>query len=246
MITLSAIEMRVLGTMIEKAQTVPGQYPITLNALTTGCNQKNARDPVSQHTEEEVFEGLEGLRNKGLVREAQLSGSRVPKYRHVARETWGMGTDELVILAELFLRGPQSLAEVRANASRMSQVSPERMTEIVARLSGPVMPPDALGEAAPTVFIKELARRPGERATRWTQLLCPVSQASGGGARSGGDADDAVDSRAGDVGGLAEFTDATRSSRGEIEARIHLLENQLIELKSSVDRLANAVDRLQS
>lgn len=227
MITLTLVQCRVLGTLIEKAQTVPGQYPITINALTTGCNQKNARDPVTSYTEEDIFETLESLRALGFVREAQVPGSRVPKYRHVLREALGLGVDEVCVLAELFLRGPQSAAELRSNVARMTNISAERFTEIIAHLSGPVTLPGALPSDTPSMMVRELPRRPGERATRLVHLLAPYSEPPV----------------------LERDQEATEIisqpySREDISKRVSAVENQIIELKSVVDRLARAIDDL--
>src|SRR5262245_29711418 len=106
--TLTADECRVLGVLIEKAQTTPAQYPLSLNALTVGCNQKNNRDPVTELSEERVFDAVDSLRKRGLVRETMLSGSRVSKFKHEVREKLAVTVEEMVLLAELWLRGPQS------------------------------------------------------------------------------------------------------------------------------------------
>ncbi|HYE01801.1 MAG TPA: DUF480 domain-containing protein, partial [Phycisphaerales bacterium] len=95
---LSPTECRVLGVLIEKAHTTPAQYPLTMNALVTGANQRNNRAPVTSLTEEQVFDAVDRLKTRGLVREVFLSGSRVPKFRHVTREVLGVETPELVVL----------------------------------------------------------------------------------------------------------------------------------------------------
>lgn len=166
MLTLTPNECRVLGTIIEKAQTVASQYPITLNALMTGCNQKNNRSPVTNLDESAVLDALDSLRAKKLVSEVMLSGSRVSKYRHMARETIPVSTLELVILAELLLRGPQSLAELRTNASRMHAIeSPEAARTILDGLLS------AHGDRP--ALVKEVPAPPGGRGTRFLQLLSP-------------------------------------------------------------------------
>src|SRR5579864_727012 len=111
MIELTPDESRVLGVLIEKALTTPDQYPLTLNAVLNGANQKNNRDPVVAIDDACAFEALEGLRVKRLVVRAEMAGSRVNKYRHQAGETLHVRTAELAILAELLLRGPQTLGE---------------------------------------------------------------------------------------------------------------------------------------
>lgn len=168
LIPLTADECRVLGTLVEKAQTTPGQYPLTLHSLTSGCNQKNNRYPVCNMGEEEVLGALDGLRAKGLVHEAMLSGSRVHKFRHTAREALGVTTAELVVLAELMLRGPQPAGELRGHASRMMPAGDGSL----ATLEGVVAVLEGLRSRAEPMVLR-LDRRPGERAERWAQLLCP-------------------------------------------------------------------------
>ncbi|MBL9121631.1 MAG: YceH family protein [Phycisphaerae bacterium] len=160
---LNPDECRVLGTLIEKAQTTPNQYPLTLNSLVTGVNQKSNRWPVITIDELRALRALDGLRSKGLVREVSMSGSRVEKFRHVAREAIGAGTNELVLLTELMLRGPQTVGELRTHGSRM--VSFESLEAVEAVLA-------EMAKAEPPL-VRELPPSPGSRAPRWAQLLCP-------------------------------------------------------------------------
>ena len=129
--TLTPDECRVLGVLIEKAQTTPGQYPLSLNALVNGANQRSNRLPVTDLAESAVLVAVDGLRAKGLAREVMLSSSRVAKYRHVARDALQVSTSELVVLAELLLRGPQTVGELRGRASRMN---PLESIEVVSNL----------------------------------------------------------------------------------------------------------------
>ena len=163
MTPLSPIEARVLGVLIEKAQTTPEQYPLSLNAAVNGCNQKNNRDPVTSYTEDQCFEALEGLRAKGLVVRVDQVGSRVPKYKHQAIETLQVRTSALVILAELLMRGPQTLGELRGRASRMH---PLESLEIVRDMLRSLM-------ERSDPLVKELPPSPGSRAERYVQLLAP-------------------------------------------------------------------------
>ena len=119
MIQLNPAESRVLGVLIEKATTTPEQYPLSLNALTSGCNQKNNRDPVLTMTEDETFDALESLRAKQLSVRVDMAGSRVHRYKHTAGEALHARAGELAVLAELLLRGPQTIGELRGRASRM-------------------------------------------------------------------------------------------------------------------------------
>ena len=119
MIELTADEARVIGVLIEKGQTTPESYPLTVNAIVNGANQKNNRFPVTNIDEGEAMSAVIGLRNKGLVVQQDGHGQRVPKFRHQFKEKMVLSTPEMVILAELFLRGPQTLGELRGRASRM-------------------------------------------------------------------------------------------------------------------------------
>lgn len=163
MLQLTRDECRVLGVLVEKAQTTPAQYPLTLNGLVLGCNQKNNREPVTNLSEDAVLTALDGLRAKGLVREAMLSGSRVAKYRHVAREVLTLTTPELVIVAELLMRGPQSVGELRGRASRMHPL--ESLDAVQAVVDGLASRPEPM--------VVRLAPGHGSRAVRYAQLLCP-------------------------------------------------------------------------
>jgi hypothetical protein len=163
MLHLNADESRVLGVLVEKAHTTPQQYPLTLNALINGCNQKNNRDPITNLDEDDVLAAIDGLRSKSLAREAMLSGSRVAKYRHNAREALAIETPELVVLTELLLRGPQTVGELRGRASRMHNLDTmEQVQEILSRLMQRDEP-----------MVEELGAEPGSRARKFAQLLCP-------------------------------------------------------------------------
>lgn len=109
---------RVFGVLIEKAKTTPDNYPLTVSGLIAGCKQKSNRDPIMDLDEDQVIEALDQLRNLGAVREVQGSG-RVNKYRHCAYEWLDVTASEAAVMTELLLRGPQTLGELRARASRM-------------------------------------------------------------------------------------------------------------------------------
>jgi uncharacterized protein YceH (UPF0502 family) len=119
---LDANERRVLGTLIEKGKTTPDQYPLSLNALVTGCNQKSNRDPVMTLDEEQVTRAILSLRQSGAVAEVYGSG-KIPRYRHLAYEWLGVEKEELAILGELLLRGEQTEGDLRGRASRMDPIS---------------------------------------------------------------------------------------------------------------------------
>jgi len=119
---LDAVERRVLGALIEKAKTTPDQYPLSLNALVTGCNQKSNRDPVMTLDEEQVMRAVAGLRQCGAMAEVFGSG-KIPRYRHLAYEWLSVGKEELAILGELLLRGEQTEGDLRGRASRMDPIA---------------------------------------------------------------------------------------------------------------------------
>jgi uncharacterized protein YceH (UPF0502 family) len=173
---LTALEARVIGSLIEKAITTPDQYPLSLNALTNACNQKSNRDPVLDLDERTVQETLDGLAKKHLVLERSGFGSRVPKYQHRFCNT-GFGTmeftpQETAILCELLLRGPQTPGELRGRASRMAPISEVGEVEtalgrLASREDGP--------------FVVRLTREPGRRESRYAHLFSgPVEGAAEG------------------------------------------------------------------
>src|SRR5262249_31832548 len=117
---LSLTERRVLGVLVEKAKTTPDAYPMSVNALVTGSNQKSNRDPVLSLSEDGVEDALASCQQKGLVtRISQAGGSRVVRWRHNLYDVWHVEKVELAILAELLLRGPQTEGELRGRADRM-------------------------------------------------------------------------------------------------------------------------------
>jgi len=118
---LEAIERRVLGVLIEKGKTTPDQYPLSLNALVTGSNQKSNRDPVMTLDEEQVIRAVRSLQAIGAVAEVFGSG-KIPRYRHLAYEWLSVGKEELAILGELLLRGEQTEGDLRGRASRMDEI----------------------------------------------------------------------------------------------------------------------------
>jgi uncharacterized protein YceH (UPF0502 family) len=206
--TLTPDECRVLGVLIEKAQTTPGQYPLSLNALVNGSNQRSNRLPVTNLTESAVLAAVDGLRAKGMVREVMLSGSRVTKYRHVAREALEVSTNELVILAELLLRGPQTVGELRGRASRMH---PLESIEIVSNLLEHLM-------SREEPLVRRLAPTPGSRAEKFGQLLCPDLHPAY-----------AADDRPG--GGIPSQPDS------DLADRVERLEAELLDLRRALQRI---------
>jgi len=163
MIELTADEARVIGVLIEKAQTTPDAYPLTINSIVNGANQKNNRDPVTNIDDGAVLSALIGLRNKGLVVQQDGPGQRAPKFRHQFKEGMNINTPEMVILAELMLRGPQTQGELRGRASRMHPLeSLDMVKNVLTQLMN-----------RPEPLVKEVSPAPGSRAERFVQLLCP-------------------------------------------------------------------------
>lgn len=160
---LSPIEARVLAALFEKSVATPEYYPLTLNALVAACNQKSNRDPVLQLHESEVSTALEGLRDKQLAWTVDLVGSRVPKYRHRLAETTALPLPALALLCELILRGPQTAAELRAHASRMTPFDDVAQVQSFLEL---------LSNVQPLPLVARLGRQPGRREERFTHQVC--------------------------------------------------------------------------
>ena len=159
---LDRVEERVLGSLIEKAFTTPDYYPLTLNSLTTACNQKSNRHPVVEFDEKTVVRALDVLRDKELVR--MLSGAelRVPKYYHRFGEALGYSEPEMAVLCELMLRGPQTVGELRGRASRMSELADLAQVESILT---------ALSARETGAVVTQLPRRPGHKERRYAHLL---------------------------------------------------------------------------
>ena len=157
---LSPNEARVLAVLVEKQHTVPDTYPMTVNALVSGCNQKTSRDPVMDLAERDVIAALEALRARTLIIES--SGGRTMRYAENARRVLGVPNESVALLATLMLRGPQTAAELRANCERVHRFSDLSATEGYL---------DELAARAPP-YVRRLARQPGSREHRWAHLLC--------------------------------------------------------------------------
>jgi uncharacterized protein len=157
---LNGIEVRVLGSLIEKELTTPEYYPLTLNALTNACNQKSNRDPVLSLDEAEVVSALDSLRFKQFVL-LSAEGSRVPKYRHILTEKLKLTPSELALLCELLLRGPQTPGELRTRAERMHPFPDLSAVEAVMA---------ELMERTPPLAVR-LPRQPGRKEQRYAQLF---------------------------------------------------------------------------
>ena len=165
---LTLVEARVLGVLIEKQRTVPDTYPLSLNALVAGCNQKTSRNPVMEVSEADAQEALDNLRHGDWVMEG--SGSRVPRYAHNLGKVLRIPGPAEALLAVLMLRGPQTAAELRINCERLYRFADTSSVEAFLA---------ELAERAAGALVVELPRQPGARENRWTHLLCgePVIEA---------------------------------------------------------------------
>ena len=158
--TLTPLEARVLGVLVEKQHTVPDTYPLSLNAIVAGCNQKTARAPVIEATDAEVMTAVDGLKSLSLVFEG--SSSRVVKFEHNLGRAQGVPEAAVALLATLMLRGPQTAAELRLNCERLHRFADIAAVEAAL---------DELTERFPPRVVK-LARAAGSREARWAHLLC--------------------------------------------------------------------------
>jgi uncharacterized protein YceH (UPF0502 family) len=161
--TLSLLETRVLGVLVEKQHTVPDTYPLTLNALVAGCNQKTSRDPIVAASEAEVQATVDRLRALSLIVES--SGGRVMRYAHNVERVLGVPSQAVALLATLMLRGPQTAAELRANSERLHRFADISAVEAFLH---------ELAERQAGALVVLLPRQPGAREARWAHLLSGV------------------------------------------------------------------------
>ena len=154
-----AVEIRVLGCLIEKQRTTPDQYPLSLNSLRLAANQATNRDPVVEYDEPTIRAALDRLGNRGWTRLTSGPSSRAAKFRHLLEDALRLTPSQLALLAVLMLRGPQTVGELRTRSERLY---PFPSVADVER---------TLDELASRELVQRLSRRPGEREERWTQLL---------------------------------------------------------------------------
>ena len=200
-----------LGVLVEKAHTVPDSYPLSLNALVAGCNQKTARDPVINATDAEVQGAVDALKSLHLA--AESSGSRVTRYEHNMGRAMALPGQSVALLATLLLRGPQTVAELRANSDRLHRFADlsavegflNELAERPAEKGGPLA--------------VKLPRAPGSREARWAQLLCGAVDMT---VPSG-------DSGAEDFVAVSELA--------TMKARLHEMQTEIDALHALVDRL---------
>ncbi|HEX6736546.1 MAG TPA: YceH family protein [Azonexus sp.] len=170
---LSLAETRVLGTLVEKQRTVPDTYPLSLNALAAGCNQKTSRQPVLELSEADIAQALDALKDAGLA--VEVSGSRVPRFEHRLEKTLAVPGQAAALLTVLMLRGPQTAGELRLNCERLHRFADISAVEAF------------LEELAGRGLVVELPRLPGARENRWSHLLSgqPASEAAAASGRGG-------------------------------------------------------------
>jgi hypothetical protein len=211
MAPLTAAEARVLGTLMEKARTVPDSYPMSLNALVAGCNQRSSREPVTNLRESEVQEALDGLKRRSLAFTAR--GSRVERWEHNFQRAMVVPEQSAVLLGLLMLRGPQTAGELRIHSERWYRFADissvegflEEMRDRTEDKGGPL--------------VVQLPRAPGAREARWAHLLCgPV-----------------------DVAALAQSAPPAERTAGEpdgLAARVATLETEVTQLRAQLSDLA--------
>lgn len=209
---LSLLETRILGVLCEKQRTVPDTYPLSLNALVAGCNQKTSRHPVIEVSEAEVAAALDGLKGPNLVIES--SGGRVPRYAHNMEKVLRLPSQSVALLAVLMLRGPQTAGELRINCERLHRFADISAVEAFLH---------ELAERAEGALAAELPRQPGARETRWAHLL------------SGTPAVDDVAPAAAEAGAGADVTvgeiAALKANVARLEAEVATLRSQMAALQ---------------
>ena len=205
---LSLLETRVLGTLAEKERTVPDSYPLTLNALVSGCNQKTSRDPVMQTSEAEVQAAVDSLKGYNLA--VETSGGRVARYAHNIERVLQVPTQSSALLTALMLRGPQTAGELRIACERLHHFADISavdgfLHELAARPAG--------------ALVVELPRLPGARENRWAHLLSgtPSVEAPAAAVKSG--------------------ADVSLGEMAAVKANVARLEGEVGELKEIVARL---------
>jgi len=159
-----AVEIRVLGCLIEKQRTTPDAYPLSLNSLRLACNQATARDPVVAYEEREIKAALDRMSNRGWTRFASGASSRALKYRHLLDEALQLSDAELSLLGVLMLRGAQTLGELKQRTERLHRF--DSIADVAATL-------DALSQRE---LVERRERRPGQKEERWVQLLGGVTE----------------------------------------------------------------------
>jgi len=230
--TLSALEARIIGCLIEKQITTPDQYPLSINALTNACNQKSNRDPLLNLAEAEVQQLVDGLVRKHVMIERSGFGSRVAKYQHCFCNTEFSGLkfslQELAIVCELLVRGPQTPGELRTRAARMTPFADA--SEVQNAL-------EALANRPEGALVVQLPREPGRRDSRYLQLFAgpPAAELL---APAAVPATAAAAPASHGYGAVAEHAPAAAGS--DLDARLMQLELAVSELRAQIEQLREA------
>lgn len=211
LVILNESEQRVLGVLIEKSRTTPDYYPMTVSALTTACNQKTSRNPIVSYSEETVTLALNSLKIKGLTGTATGGGSRSIKYKHNLAIVYPLVPAELAVICLLLLRGPLTPGEINTSSARLYEFDTlEEIQEILQKLA-----------ADEPSFVKQLAKRPGQKEARYIHLL--GEQPSDEETEITGDAETAV----------------LKEDHSDLEIRVSKLEQELEEMKEMLNLLLN-------
>lgn len=235
---------RVLGVLVEKAKTTPDNYPLTVSSLIAGCKQKSNRDPIMDLDEDEVVEALENLRNLGAVREVQGSG-RVNKYRHCAYEWLDVNGPQAAIMTELLLRGPQTLGELRARASRMEPFdSLDAVAQIVDTLQQkglvePMTPPGRGQVFGHTLYEPHEKQKALEKAGANAGSATENTASSSVSSQSAPRQQSSTSSSA--AGSTSGHSNGLESSAG-MAAAIESLRREVEELRARLERLEAALE----
>ncbi len=216
--TLSASEVRVLGSLIEKQLSTPDYYPLTLNALMNACNQLSNREPVVSYDEDTVLKSVDGLRKKGLARVITGPEMRVPKYAHNMEDLFNLAVQEIAVLGVLMLRGTQTVGEIRGRSGRLYEFTD--LSEVELTLQG-------LMERNPQALVARLARQPGTKESRYSHLLA---------------GDVVVEQKEVSVKEVVTVRPTEIISNNDNDERIEKLENEIKELKQ---QLAALVEQFQ-
>jgi uncharacterized protein YceH (UPF0502 family) len=208
-VDVDAVEIRVLGCLIEKQRTTPDAYPLSLNALRLACNQATNRDPVVAYEEREIKAALDRMSNRGWTRFASGVSSRALKYRQLLDEALGLSEPEISLLGVLMLRGPQTVGELKQRSERLHRFG--SIVEVAEVLDG----------LTQRELVERLERRPGQKEERWQQLL-------------GGDAEATAEPVAPVV---TPEADEGADRLGAIEDRLERLEGAFDELIARLDKV---------
>jgi uncharacterized protein YceH (UPF0502 family) len=210
--SLTPAEARILGVLMEKSKTTPDVYPLTVNSLTAGCNQKTSREPVMNLAESEVQASLEELRGRTLIMESYGASGRVLRYAHNFVKVYQVPSAAADLLAVLMLRGPQTASELRANCERLHHFADASAVEGYL---------DELASRESGALVVKLPRQPGAREPRWVHLLCgePRIEAVG-----------------------SPVSAEIAQEQAALEARVERLEQEVAELRALLAGLGGQAD----